>query len=69
MRFADVGEWPYDPTNPAAVYAEGWQTWSPMRSYHLGEESIRPGGERDLKVMFRHDSRRRPASYRPRAYF
>jgi len=55
MRFAPVGEWPYDPDKPAAAYAEGWQTWSPARRYLLGEESMRPANERDLKVMFRHD--------------
>jgi alpha-galactosidase len=55
MRFVPVGEWPYDPDSPAAVYAEGWQTWSPVRRYLLGEDSIRPANERDLKVMFRHD--------------
>jgi alpha-galactosidase len=55
MGFTTVGEWPYDPADPAAVYAEGWQTWSPMRRCLLGEESMRPANERDLKVMFRHD--------------
>ncbi len=55
MGFKPVGEWPYDPADPAWVYAEGWQTWSPMRRYVLGQESIRPASDRDLKVMFRHD--------------
>jgi alpha-galactosidase len=55
MGFEPVGEWPYDPEHPATVYAEGWQTWSPMRLYRLGEESQRPASARDLKVMFRLD--------------
>lgn len=35
------------------VYAEGWQTWSPIRVYQLGETSERASDERSQVVMFR----------------
>ncbi len=53
MRFAPVGEWPYDADKPASVYAEGWQTWSPVHRAPLGEPQVRAASERDQMVMFR----------------
>ena len=35
------------------VYAEGWQTWSPVRLYRVGETSPRPADERSQVVIFR----------------
>ena len=37
----------------ALVYAEGWQTWSPVRLYRVGETSPRPADERSRVVIFR----------------
>ena len=48
-----VDEVAYDPREPAHVYAEGWQTWSPVAPLRLGDESIRAASDRDQKVMFR----------------
>ena len=36
-----------------AVYAEGWQSWSPMRLYQAGEAGDRAADERSQIVMFR----------------
>ena len=37
----------------ARVYAEGWQTWSPLHLHRVGETSERPTDERSQVVMFR----------------
>lgn len=55
MGFKQVGEWPYDPDEQALVYAEGWQTWSPVRWFELGDMPANKHSERDLKIMFRPD--------------
>jgi alpha-galactosidase len=46
MGFEVVAELPVDRNNPADVYAEGWQSWSPVRMYRLGEESERAPDDR-----------------------
>lgn len=53
MGFTRVDELRFDARSPAAVYAEGWQTWSPIQLLRLGEESPRAGDERDQTVRFR----------------
>jgi alpha-galactosidase len=53
LRFDGVAELPFDAKKPARVYAEGWQTWSPVGVLNLGEESARAANARDQKVMLR----------------
>lgn len=53
MTFQTVAELLVKEHRGAAVYAEGWQTWSPMRLYRFGEASERPADERSQVVMFR----------------
>jgi alpha-galactosidase len=53
LRFDRVAELPFDARKPARVYAEGWQTWSPVGVLNLGEESARAANARDQKVMLR----------------
>lgn len=42
-----------DMASAGQVYAEGWQTWSPIRIYRPGETSERPSNDRDQVVLFR----------------
>jgi len=53
MRFDRVAELAHDAEHAARVYAEGWQTWSPLRMLRVGEESVRATSARDQKVMLR----------------
>ena len=53
MGFVRVDEVGFDARNPAAVYAEGWQTWSPVRMLRLGEASEQAPDERMQKVAWR----------------
>lgn len=46
MGFERVAVVPYDPKNPAGVYAEGWQSWSPVRMLRLGQASEQAPDER-----------------------
>ena len=49
MTFRPVAEMPVG----GQVYAEGWQTWSPVRLYRAGEASLRASTRREQVVMFR----------------
>lgn len=49
MTFRRVAELPAS----GRVYAEGWQTWSPVGLLQIGEESLRAADERDQKVLLR----------------
>jgi len=49
MTFRAIAESPIAGT----VYAEGWQSWSPMRLYEAGEDGERAPDERGQIVMFR----------------
>lgn len=53
MGFARIDEVAYDARHPAGVYAEGWQTWSPVRMLTLGEASEQAPDERMQKVAWR----------------
>ena len=49
MTFRAVADTPIAGT----VYAEGWQSWSPMRLYRAGEAGDRAAGDREQVVAFR----------------
>jgi alpha-galactosidase len=53
VTFQTVAELLVNEHRGAAVYAEGWQTWSPMRLYRFGEASERAADERSQVVTFR----------------
>jgi alpha-galactosidase len=40
----------------AAVYEHGWQSWSPTTTYRIGEEPLRPRGERNRFLCYRPET-------------
>jgi alpha-galactosidase len=53
MRFDRIAELAHDPEHAARVYAEGWQTWSPVDILRVGDVSVRAASARDQTVMLR----------------
>jgi alpha-galactosidase len=53
LGFEAIAEVSVDPRRPATVYAEGWQSWSPIRLHRTGEESERAPDERAQTVGWR----------------
>jgi len=51
--FQRVAEMSKGELDSAQIYAEGWQSWSPIRLLRTGEESDRAGDEREQTVSYR----------------
>jgi alpha-galactosidase len=51
--FKPVADMPISADGPAAVYAEGWQSWSPVRTYRVGETSTPAPDERSQSTGWR----------------
>lgn len=45
------------------VYEHGWQSWSPTRTYRLGEPSYRPSGDRSILAAYRPEASAPPGVY------